>query len=181
MAYGTVRTQPQAWQDDILRIAEDIKSTRAGNEKLSKMTTEKGLQAHETKTTYVIIGTKGYRSEMEKEVSADPVKFGRLTCQPSGSEVYLGEVIHSQGLEAGVEATIDMRLGKVRGAMYKAKALIEDFKLQAIAGMEGAWILWERAIIPTLLSGCGAWIGIGKKIYQKLDEVQNEYLQMIYS
>ena len=65
--------------------------------------------------------------------------------------------------------------------MYKAKALIEDFKLQAIAGMEGAWILWERAIIPTLLSGCGAWIGIGKKIYQKLEEIQCEYLRMIYS
>ena len=95
ISYGKVPTEPQAWQDDILRIAEDIKSTRAGNEKLSKMTTEKGLQAHETKTTYVIIGTKGYRSEMEKEVSEKPVKFGRLPCQPSGSEVYLGEVIHS--------------------------------------------------------------------------------------
>ena len=65
--------------------------------------------------------------------------------------------------------------------MYKSKALIEDFKLQAIAGMEGAWILWERAIIPTLLAGCGAWIGIGKKIYLKVDKIQNEYLRMIYS
>ena len=43
MAYGTVRTQPQAWQDDILRIAKDIRSTRAGNEKLSMMTSEKGV------------------------------------------------------------------------------------------------------------------------------------------
>ena len=65
--------------------------------------------------------------------------------------------------------------------MFKAKAMIEDFKLQAIAGMEGAWILWERAILPTLLSGCGAWVGAGKNIYQKLDEIQNEYLRLIYS
>ena len=56
-------------------------------------------------------------------------------------------MIHAQGLEAGLEATIDSRLGKVWGAMFKAKAMIEDFKLQAIAGMEGAWILWERAIL----------------------------------
>ena len=60
-------------------------------------------------------------------------------------------------------ATIDKRLGKVRGAMYKAKALMEDFKLQAITGMEGAWILLERAILPTLLTGCGAWVGVWKK------------------
>ena len=65
--------------------------------------------------------------------------------------------------------------------MYKAKALIDDFKLQAIAGMEGAWILWERAIIPSLLAGCGSWIGIGVNIYNKLDEIQSEYLRMIYS
>ena len=70
-----------------------------------------------------------------------------------------------------MEATINSRLGKVRGAMYKANALIEDFKLQAIAGMEGAWILWERAIIPSLLAGCGSWIGIGESIYLKLDEI----------
>ena len=118
---------------------------------------------------------------MEQETKTNPVLFGSLRCQPSGSEVYLGEVIHSRGLEAGVEATIDRRLGKVRGAMFKAKAMMEDYKLQAIAGMEGAWILWDRAILKTLLSGCGGWIGIGKKIYEKLDGIQNEYLKMIYS
>ena len=47
--------------------------------------------------------------------------------------------------------------------------------------MEGAWIIWERSIIPTLLSGCGSWIGATKKIYEKVDEIQNEYLRMIYS
>ena len=175
ISYGKVTTQPQAWQDDILRIAEDINATRAGNKKLAKMTSQKGLTAHDSKTTFVVIGTKEYRSTMMKEVAKNPVKFGSLTYQPSGSEVYLGEVIHSQGLAAGVEATIDSRLGKVRGAMYKAKALMEDFKTQAIAGMESAWILWEKEILQTLLSGSG------EKIYKKLDEIQNEYLRMIYS
>ena len=181
ICYGKVRSQPQAWQDDILRIAEDINSTRVGNAKLAAMTMEKGLKAHKKKTTYVIIGTKKYREEMEREAEINPVSFGNMTIQPSGSEVYLGEVIHSLGLEAGVEATIDSRMGKVRGAMYKTKALMEDFRLQAVGGMEGAWIIWECSILQTLLSGCGSWIGIGKKVYDKLDEIQNEYLRMMYS
>ena len=46
LCYGSVRTQPQAWQDDILRVADNIKSTRAENAKLSTMATEKGLLAH---------------------------------------------------------------------------------------------------------------------------------------
>ena len=45
------------------------------------------------------------REDMEKEVAASPVMFDSLTCQPSGSEVYLGKIIHSQGLEAGLQAT----------------------------------------------------------------------------
>ena len=73
-----------------------------------------------------------------KEATANPVTFGDLAIQPSDSEVYLGEVSHSLGLEAGVETTIDARLGKVRGAMFKCKALMEDFKLQAMGGMEAA-------------------------------------------
>ena len=64
--------------------------------------------------------------------------------------------------------------------MYKAKALMEDFKMQAIAGMQAASILWQKAILQTLLSGCGAWIGIGEKIHRMLDEIQNNQLQMIY-
>ena len=37
ICYGKLRSQPQAWQDDILRIGVDIKSTRVGNAKLAAM------------------------------------------------------------------------------------------------------------------------------------------------
>ena len=52
LCYGSVRTQPQAWQDYILKIEANIQSTRAGNAKLSTMSVEKGLKAHETKTSF---------------------------------------------------------------------------------------------------------------------------------
>ena len=96
-------------------------STRAGNAKLSTMSVEKGLKAHESKTTFVIVGAEKYRNAMEQEIVASPVMFGSMKCQPSISEVYLGEVIHAQGLEAGLAATIDSRLGKVRGQCLKQK------------------------------------------------------------
>ena len=65
---------------------------------------------------------------MEQEVRASPVMFGRLTCQPSDSEVYLGEVIHSRGLEAGLEATINSRLGKVRGGNVQGESNNRGFQ-----------------------------------------------------
>ena len=53
--------------------------------------------------------------------------------------------------------------------------------MQAIGGMAGAWDIWERAILPSLLANCGSWIGVGKRIYNTLNELQNIYLCMIYS
>ena len=62
--------------------------------------------------------------------------------------------------------------------MCKAKAMIEGFKLQAVAGMEGAVVLWERAILPTLMSGWGAWVGAGKSVYLKLDKLTEKHKDM---
>ena len=46
----------------------------------------------------------------------------------------------TQGLEA-----VDWK--KFWWALYKAKALLEEFKMQAIADMEAAWILREKGTI----------------------------------
>ena len=97
------------------------------------------------------------------------------------SEVYLGDVISSQGMENSVQLTIEKRRSKVNGAMYKAKDILEDFRMQAMGGMAGAWDIWERAIIPSLLANCGSWVGIGKQTYKILNEIQFKYLRMIYS
>ena len=128
ICYGRIRSQPQAWQEDILRIGIDIDSTRAGNVKLAAMTSEKGLKAHESKTTYVIVGIKKYREEMEEESNKIPVLFGKMVCQPSGSEIYLGEVIHSQGLQAGVIATICSHclIGRLEASIQSARRHIRN-------------------------------------------------------
>ena len=65
--------------------------------------------------------------------------------------------------------------------MTKAKAIIEDFQMQAIGGMAGAWDLWERAILPSLIANSGSWVGIGPKTYKTLNEIQYTYLIIIYS
>ena len=69
-----------------------------------------------------------------------------------------------------MELTINKRMGKVMGAMNESKAIMEDFQMQAMGGMAGAWDLWERAILPSLLANCGSWIGIGAKTYKTLNE-----------
>ena len=50
------------------------------------------------------------------------------------NEVYLGDVISSQGMEDSVLLTIEKIKPKINGAMYEAKAIIEDFRMQAMGG-----------------------------------------------
>ena len=179
--YGTVRLQPLAYQYDISRLAKDINSARTGSSRISAMMDQKGLKCHPKKTVCIAIGTKKFQEQAKKEVDAEPIKFGDFEVKLVESEVYLGDVISAGGLEKCVEETIKRRLGKVKGAMYETKALMEDFQMQAVGGMAGAWDIWELAIIPSLLNNCGSWMGIGKNIHNTLNELQYTYLRMIYS
>ena len=42
----------------------------------------------------------------------------------------------------------------------------------------GAWILWEKALIPSLLSGACNWVGITQKLVDLLEEIQKQYVRV---
>ena len=181
VSYGSVRLQPLSYQDDICRLAGCSESARAGNVKLSGLMDEKGLKCHPGKTVLIAIGTKKFREEVNKEIKQNPIMFGDFQVKSKEEDVYLGDVISARGLEASIEATIRKRSGKVKGEMFKVKAIMSDFRMQAVGGMAGAWDLWESAILPSLLNNCSSWIGATKKTTNLLNEYQNMYLRMIYS
>ena len=79
-------------------------------------------------------------------------------------------------LAASLDATVSDRAGKVKAAMYEAAAIIEDFKMQAVGRLMGAWDLWNLAIIPSLLNSCGIWTEISEETISKLDDIQNAYI-----
>ena len=122
------------------RLATTVESTRSWSIKISAMMDQKGFKCHPTKTLCIAIGSEEYWSEVKRKVESDPVMFGNFTVNFQESEVYLGDVIFAQGLDMRVELTINRRLGKVKGAINEAKAIMEDFQMQAIGGMARAWL-----------------------------------------
>ena len=78
----------------------------------------------------MIIGTKKYIEKMKAENEADPIMFGDFELKLQETYVYLGDVISAQGLEASILETIAYRSGKVRGAMFETRALMQDFQMQ---------------------------------------------------
>ena len=60
------------------------------------------------------------------------------------------------------------------------KSIIEDFQMQAMGGMMAAWELWERSLVPKLLSGAGTWFGGECKEAVKIcDDLQNFYWRVM--
>ena len=96
-------------------------------------------------------------------------------------DTFLGDVLNTNGLSSSVEATVTQRLGKVKGAMYEASAILKDYRMQAIGGMMGAWDIWEKVIVPKLLSNCGSWVEISTSTIKVLEETQNLYCRLVYA
>ena len=150
--------------------------------RLTAMMRERQLTCHPTKTCYLVFGSDKYKEQVKKELEQEPLTFGDFQVRQKESDVYLGdELTAARGLEASTEATVAKRVARAQGAMFEAKSLIQDFRMQAIGGMEGAWDLWNHGICPSILANCGSWVKLSKKALGLLEECQNQYLRMTYS
>ena len=157
--YGDIKIQPLAYQDDVLKGNKDVLEAQVGNIKLSTMLEDKGLEAHPDKTSVIVCGSKKFKQKAEEDLQRQPLMFGNFKVKQRQSDKYLGQILHGEGLEQSALATAQERAGRIRGATMEIRSIIEEFQMQAMGGLMSAWELWEKALIPSLLSGCGTWFG----------------------
>ena len=175
MFYGSVKLQPVAYQDDLGHANKDVLQAQVGNRKLACMLQDKGLQAHEDKTCFIVFGSKVFKEKVRKDLDQSPLMFGNFPITQRVSEKYLGQILHSEGLSRSAEATVEERSGRIRGAALEIKSIVEEFEMQAIRGLMTVWELWEKALVPSLLSGAGTWIGDTRKAANICDGLQKRF------
>ena len=169
-SYGSVRIQPQSFQDDVLRVAPSASSARAGNVLFARMFRERLLSCHPTKTCYVLFGTEKWKSKVREEFKESPLMFGSFEMKEKEQDIYLGDALNGKGLAASVEDTINRRIGKVKGLIYEVAAIMKDHRIHAMGGMQVAWKIWERSLVPALLAYCGSWARITKIALKTLND-----------
>ena len=171
--YGTIRLQPLSYIDDVSRSSPDTNSVRAGNAKFSSLAAEKQLQFHPKKSCYLVIGTEKYKARVRLDAEEEPIRLGKATLGEKKEEKYLGDMLSSMGLAESAEASVRERVAKTKGSIYELRALIEDFRMQTIGGMEAAIDLYESCIVPSLLSNASTWMEVRKETEEKLDGLQD--------
>ena len=122
--YGDIRIQPPAGQDDIGILNEDVRMARNHNIRMEDMLSEKLLKAHPDKTVYIVTGSSSYKKKVRKELKDSPLMFGSFTMKEKESEKYLGQIVHSGGLERCSLATVQERVGRIKGGTPKIKSII---------------------------------------------------------
>ena len=179
LEYGKVRVQPLAYQDDIMKGSKDVSGAQAGNIKLAAMLKDKGLSAHPDKTCFLVCGSKSFKDKTQKQLEINPLLFDKFPVKQKVSDKYLGQVLHSGGVEASAEATVRERSGRIKGATMEIKSIVEEFEMQAMGGLMAAKELWEKALLPSLLSGAGTWLGECKDATSLCDQLQNFFWRVI--
>ena len=76
---------------------------------------------------------------------------------------------------SGIQATIEDRASKIKGAIYTTASILNTIEMQAMGGLMAAKHLWEGAIVPSLLAGAGTWVGCTAR-----EEEMCEKLQLMY-
>ena len=136
MYYGKVRVETAAYQDDIAKPCGDVLSAQSGMTRLAAMLSERGLVAHREKTGYLVVGSEVFREEVEKEVELTPLMFGEFKVTRKRSDKYLGQVLHEGGLARSVEATIEERASKIKGAIYTTASIINTIEMQCMGSQD---------------------------------------------
>ena len=176
--FGDIRIQPLAYQDDVGSICQNVDMVRNQASKLTKMLSEKTLEAHENKSGVLILGSRKFQKKITKEIEENPIDFNKFNLNIKTTDKYLGQIFQSNLSESAL-ATVQERAGKIKGAAMEAKAIIEDFQMKAMGGLVAAWELWERAILPSLLSGAGTWLGEVSEAIKLCNKLQGFYWRVI--
>ena len=179
LKYGEVPMAPVMLQDDLMHGAKGAKEARIASKKVNKVMKERGLHLSADKCVYVVVGTKKQKEKIRSEFESSPLMCGEVDMKAKESEKWLGQQISGGGLAESVAATVAAREPKIRAACLEIANIVNDWRSQAIGGMETAIILWESLCIPSLLHGAGTWTQISATTEKKLEQLQQWFLRLV--
>ena len=119
--YGRSKLQPLRFVGDLLRGARDINCLRAGCVKLDYMLRETQLEAHPSKSGFLVTGSERFKAKVQHELKQEPVMLGKIELKEKKAESYLGDKLSSEGLKSSVEETIKDRAGKIKASYMSFK------------------------------------------------------------
>ena len=181
VSYGSIAMNPIIYQDDLARLACNVRSAQAGVDKVETCMETKMLDLHEEKSCYLLFGTGKSTKEIKEDLQKTPLTlYGKQMVQKT-QEKYLGDLLHCEGLAASAKATVDARTASLKSGAVEVRAVIEDCRSRCLGGIAVGLDIYELAYIPALLNNAQTWIEIDKGTVEKLENLQYNFLRILLS
>ena len=90
-------------------------------------------------------------------------------------------MLDGRGLGASIEATITERHGRIFGSVLEIRIILEDYRSSQAGGIMAGLMLWEMAVIPSLINNSETWTCIDEESLKRLEELQSMLLRSILS
>ena len=177
---GRLKVSSVVFQDDIAKFSDSVENARVAADKLDKALRDKQLSVNYSKSKNLIIGSKKFRKDTLKEMEENPIKIGDEVMEHSSQEKYLGDVIHEDGCEASITATINERIKKLYSKCEEIVKIAEHPALAALKESRSAFKMFEASIIPALLFNAETWIGFNEKHEKLLQDFQDRFVRRVF-
>ena len=167
-AYSSIRLQPMILQDDLSRLCCSADSAHAGIRRIEILMKLKQLSINVDKSSYIVCLNSSDSSNIKDDLLKNPLMYDGVALKEKICEKYLGDMIHGGGLSASVESTISERHGRIYTAILEVKTILEDYRASSAGGVKAGIMLWEMAIIPSLLNNSETWTFISEESFKNL-------------
>ena len=157
-AYSDIRLQPLILQDDLCRMSSSPDSARAGIKRIETIMKLKQLDLNVSKSSYIVCQNSTKAKDIQKELMDNPLKYDGIEFKEKQSEKYLGDMIDGRGLSESIAATIEERHGRIFSSVLEIRTILEDYRSSQAGGILAGLMLWEMAVIPSLLNNSDTWI-----------------------
>ena len=96
---------------------------------LSRAFDELSIKSHEDKTVIIVPGKTIFARKMREDLTSDPMVIQGNPVKVATQDLYLGMVIHQDGVKESIEATAKVRKGRAWGQVPVIKALLNHPQL----------------------------------------------------
>ena len=71
------------------------------------------------------------------------------------------------------------RKPRIIGAIFEIQSVLEDLRLHALGGMSSGLLIWQLAVIPSLLNNAGTWTEMDMETLKELDKLEALFLSVL--
>ena len=123
--------------------------------KINQMIKQRALSLNRKKSVCLIVASRKQKEDISKELAEKPLMCGEVETKEVEADKWLGQIISAKGLADSVNKPIEAKEPKIKAACIEIADIIQDWRSQAVGGIDSALLMWEACCIPSLLSGAG--------------------------